>query len=145
PLELHPAYYYDPATATADVAIGVAAVLGFLLLVALSWRRSRAALTCFVLAALWYAPYAQLMFIPRLAADTYTYLPGLFFLIASTALLTSGRRPGSPDRSTRTAGLLFVVLILALAARTTSQAGRWADGASLWASVAERYPGAAAP
>ncbi|QED29326.1 hypothetical protein FRD01_19225 [Microvenator marinus] len=137
PVELHPSYFYHGdetlVRGLPGLFIGVLLVGGFALL----WRKnqawSRFAAFGLGLGLASYVPYSNLVFLPRLAADTYLYMPTLgvmIFLGGALSMPRIGRR-----LVPIMAGLVLVYTLL-----SANQVRRWENAVTLWEPVIEFEP-----
>ncbi|MFB6262575.1 MAG: hypothetical protein ABEL76_02950, partial [Bradymonadaceae bacterium] len=142
PAELHPGYFLKSNETWVDAVPGGLILAGIAVLVAvLVARRDRRLLFPVGLGALFYAPYSQLMTLPRLAADSYLYLPGVAGMLAAVTagdrLLDRAGELVRADRARRWAVVAFAAVFALL---TALQVGRWRSNAALWGPILERYP-----
>ena len=100
-------------------------------LVAFLWavRRRHDQLAFVVIAiAIAYAPYSNLIPLPRFTSDTYAYLASGFFAIA----LVGASRRALPDTAGRTPTLVTGLLVVVLSVFAFEQAGRWRSTEALF-------------
>ena len=148
PVDLQPAYFADANASLGEVLLGVAILLGGVALVAVG-RRIDKSLTIpagVALAGLFYLPYSQLVFIPRLSADTYLYLPsfgGALALVGMWRIIVSRRLAESLRPRVDIAVVVLLSGVLAIA--TFEQVQRWENGVTLWEPMVEKYPTVARP
>lgn len=141
PLHLHPEYYPPAQFTFLDLLPGIATAAALLMLsIVLAQRRRRTPLFLLALAGVLYLPYSQLVFIPRFAADTYLYLPGLAFSALIASLLPHGKVWDKPGP-----GAMLVLVLVSFVAISRSQVARWEDGVALWTPVLANAPTAGRP
>jgi protein O-mannosyl-transferase len=119
-------------------ALGLVALgsIGYLLV---RLRASPAELLPFSLALATYIPTSNVLPFARTMSDSYMYVPlaGLVLLLTmgATRLLAERTR-----RSRRVTAIAVAALVLALAASSSAQLGRWRGGLALWEPVVRRHP-----
>ena len=138
PLDLHPGYYLEADRSWGDavpglVLMGLVAAGAAYLAVRERWR----AFFPVALFLILYAPYSNLRFLPRIAADTYQYLPSFAAILGVVVGVRS-----IPERwRGRLASLALVLVVGAgYAAVSAVQVDRWRDTESLWTPVIAEYP-----
>jgi hypothetical protein len=147
PLDLQPAYFLEASPGLGSLLPGIvvaAGVIGLGVAAVRTGHRDLAFATAWLLIA--WAPYSQLFFIPRSAADTYLYLPGLAALVAIVfGARALAQRFESGERLARLSIAFAVIVAAVFAVVSRTQVARWRDGATLWEPLIERYPTAARP
>jgi len=131
PLELHPSYFYSPQSTVVDGLPGLAIIVLVLGVGFWAWRRQKPlVLTGTALLTVTFLPYSNLVHLPRLAADTYLYLPTFGVILMAVGMINSRR------------AAIFVSLAAALigAALTFSQVHRWENAITLWEPVIAYEP-----
>jgi hypothetical protein len=146
PLDSHPGYFVRPDATLLDALPGLATLATLLAAAAwLTWRAGWKAAFPVLLLVTFYLPYSNIRYLPRIAADTYQYLPSFAaLLIAAATLHHLGDRlpPNSrlADRLPHIAAAAAVATTLAFAALTSLQIERWRNAETLWAPTLEAYP-----
>ncbi len=145
PTDLGPAYYATSQISTIAVVPGTAALAAVGLTVAALWMRRRWRLLLAAgIAAVTYLPYAQLHPIPRLAADTYLYLPSVGVICVIVWSLARHPKPDSttaePRRRKAVAGLAICAVLAVLGMMTHTQLDRWRNPVTLWKPVLVEHP-----
>ena len=137
PFELHPSYFFRGDETLVDGLPGLGLALLVVGLGVLSWKRKNTLLAtgAAVLVAT-YVPYSNLVFIPRLAADTYLYLPTFGVLLMLAALVIEF----GPKKENWTIPTVFGLLALLGSVLTFSQVQRWENAITLWAPVIAYEP-----
>ncbi len=125
PLDLQPYYPLEVREWTALASFGVVALIVGAAAFALAVRRDRIAAFGLVAAAICYAPYSNVVPLPRITADTYAYLPSFFLLVALGRFAAATRRP----RAVAAGGTIVVLLLTAL---TLQQIPRWSSTQKLF-------------
>lgn len=141
PFELHPSYFFRGDETLVDGLPGLGLALLVVGLGVLGWKRKNTLLAtgAAVLVAT-YVPYSNLVFIPRLAADTYLYLPTFGVLLMLAALVLEFGPRADATWSQAKIPILFGLLTLFGATLTWSQVHRWENTITLWAPVIEYEP-----
>jgi len=136
PFNLHPSYFYVGDETIIDALPGLAVVITVIATTILLLRQAtphaRAAALGLSFMAAAFFPYSNVVFLPRLAADTYLYLPALGLVMAIGALL-SNQKP-------RVLGVVFGALIIVFAFLSNKQAKRWENAITLWEPVIAYEP-----
>jgi len=142
PVDLMPIYPYKQGAHWIEYVPGVAAILGLCGLgVALALKSDRTWLVYLLMAALLWAPFSQVVALPRMTADTYLYGP-MIWLIAHgvSAVRRWWNRRARPFRQTALVGALGCVLLLGFGMSSFQQIGRWKSLKTLWEPVQHRHP-----
>lgn len=131
PSQLHPSYFYRGDSGLVEALPG----LGLLVLTGVvgfwAWKSGRHVTALgFALFASTYLPYSNLVFLPRLAADTYLYLPTL-----GLALMVAGLWPNH-----RQALVVWGFVPVMWAGLTWNQVHRWENAVTLWEPVIAYEP-----
>lgn len=131
PAQLHPSYFYDANVGWIDALPGVAmlALVGGIGVWAWTSGRHAMALGAVLFAAT-YLPYANFVYLPRLAADTYLYLPVLGLTVMFAAALPTHR----------IALIVWGFLPVMWMGLTWNQVQRWENAATLWEPVIAYEP-----
>jgi tetratricopeptide (TPR) repeat protein len=146
PLDLQPVYHLRTLGPGGSLVGAVAIVSCLVIGIALALRRDRRLLALLAASAVCYLPYAQLVPVPRLAADTYLYLPSLMVLtalglVAHRAVQRVRRREIWGRRGTAGAVAAGMVVLLASTAWLTDrQIPRWRDAAALFEPMLDEQP-----
>ncbi|QDG49942.1 hypothetical protein FIV42_04065 [Persicimonas caeni] len=138
PTDLHPVYVpnkpaFDTLSTAGFVALAVVLVLTLVL-----WQRDRKTGWGLMLAGGFYVPVSGLSLLPRLTADTYTYMPLFGLLLAFAALLE--HRVAQTPKHVRLTQLCVGLAIVTLAPMTFLQTRRWRAAAPLFEPALEAYP-----
>lgn len=140
PINLAPAYFYRADSTALDALPGMALMILLVLVAALLWQKKRHdVVLALSLSAVFYLPFSNVLFLPRLSADTYLYLPSVFFLFAIVTVLSPAL-----DRSRALTGALLAALVVA-SFISNQQISRWENPETLWTKVAMDQPGADRP
>jgi hypothetical protein len=145
PIDLQPVYHLRTLGPGGSLVGAVAIVSCLVIGIGLALRRDRRLLSLLVASALCYLPYAQLVPVPRLAADTYLYLPDLMVLstfgLVGQRAVQRARRRGLVGRRGM-AGLVAggLVVIGSLGWLTDRQIPRWRDPAALFEPMLDDQP-----
>ncbi|MFB6262573.1 MAG: hypothetical protein ABEL76_02940 [Bradymonadaceae bacterium] len=150
PVGLQPGYFPAPSAGWVAALPGAAGVVSFsLLLVAAvrsGWTTAAFGMT---LTIVLYAPYSNLMFLPRWTADTYLYLPAVGASVSIVAIarrVIPARDAGGTSVGRRAVWIAAVGLIAGtFALLTHRRVGRWRDELNLWAPVLREQPRAGRP
>jgi uncharacterized metal-binding protein len=138
PLELMPIYPYREGAGLVEFLPGIAALAGILWLGAVLYRRGeRRWLVYLLLAAVLWAPFSQIVDLPRMTADTYLYGTMIWVIalgVSASARLMDGRR-----RKLALGGI-GIVLVTGLSISTHGQVARWKSLKTLWKPVQQRDP-----
>lgn len=142
PVELMPIYPYEQGAGWLGFFPGIAALVGVCLLGVVLYLQGRRRWFAYLLfAALLWAPFSQIIDLPRMTADTYLYAP-MIWLIALG--VSAGRwwwnRRTRARRHTMLIGALGGALLLAFCMSTYHQIGRWRSLKTLWEPVQQRHP-----
>lgn len=143
PIDLHPGYFLpgDPTWLDALPGAAIACSLAALTVV-LARQHDWSLLFAIGVAALCYAPFSNIVFLPRLTADTYLYMPGIgttLALVLGATRLAS--RLGEPLPRLQRAHVVAVVIVaVLLAGATFRQTGRWQNARTLWEPVVREQP-----
>lgn len=136
PVNLHPSYYYvgDETIIDAIPGLTIAGLVLLAIVVLLMRKQPALSVTAFGLGlmAAAFFPYSNIVFLPRLAADTYLYLPALGFVMGVGSLLAL-----VPERARMG---LMIVLLTAFALLSHKQVRRWENAITLWTPVVEYAP-----
>ncbi|MFW5965864.1 MAG: hypothetical protein ACOCV2_00015 [Persicimonas sp.] len=151
PVDLHPAYFqhWREGILEALPGMAIATALVAIIVALLAAGRRRIAFAP-LLAMVLYAPFSNVVFLPRFTADTYLYLvsfAALTTVLVILRLLIKVRAPGWLENSRmRAAGaVILVTLFAAYATLTWGQVQRWEDPIALWAPVIEEQPNVPRP
>jgi hypothetical protein len=138
PLELMPIYPYQEGAGLVEFLPGIAALVGILWLGAVLYRQGeRRWLVYLLLAAVLWAPFSQIVDLPRMTADTYLYAPLIWVIalgVSASARLMDGRK-----RKLALGGL-GIVLVSGLSISTHGQVARWKSLKTLWKPVQQLHP-----
>jgi len=131
PIGLGPNYSHPPQIPLSMILPGLILAIAFIAALTVAWWKDRRDLVgALLFAAVAWAPYSHIVFLPRFAADTYASLP-LFGVLLAIALIVPTKKYAFP---TATAfALIFLVL-------TSIQTQRWKDGETLWGPELQSNP-----
>ncbi len=145
PVDLQPGYFQDFGEGLLDSLGGIAVLVALVGIIgALVARHKTRVAFAWVLAGVFYAPFSNLLFLPRFTADTYLYLVSFATLCGLAALARLGLgqiEDTERARSTRlVAGVVAAVVFVGFGTLTFRQVRRWQNGITLWQPVMDEQP-----
>lgn len=124
-----PYYPLEVERFTVWSALGLSTTFGWAIAVFWTRRTDRQQLLwCLLALAVTWAPYSNLVPLPRITSDTYLYLPSVFVaigIIGAVRLALERYEPGA--RMRRIAGIAVVTLLSSLAFSSLAQVARWSS------------------
>lgn len=148
PLDLQPAYFQHAGEGVLEALPGLLLAIALLvLMVGLARAGKTRELFPIVLATFFYAPFSNILFLPRFTADTYLYLVSFAVIYALALGVTHAIRHVLRDQKTRTSVTMIIssLVFAGLSVVSWSQVQRWENALTLWAPVMAAQPGATRP
>lgn len=131
PTDLQPIYVVFTHQWSNWATAGIMVFLCWFALVVWAWKSQRELLVGLFWAVIAYAPYSNVLPLPRLTADTYAYIPSIAVVFLVSLLVQR-----VPDARARLVKLILSLVVLILACMSTAQLERWSSTESLMRPLA---------